>query len=376
MHSRRRRTFPNRLRVLGVLLLACLLAPVVGIAAAGAATGDNVGLSAGHMLLWESDMERQADLNAIAATGAKWVAVDIDWASIEYQKDKFRWGPTDAVVLAAKARGLKVLGIVAYSPKWAQGPDCPAGTTHCLPARAESYAKFAGLVASRYGNFSGYPALRSGITSWQIWNEPNHYPFVQRVDIPGYVNLLKQAYAMIKTKDPYSWVLSGGLAPAPDDPSGKDMTPATFLNSLYYWGARGSFDAVAHHPYSFPCSPLTEAPWNAFYQTLTLRWIMALNGDGSKKIWATETGAPTGADVGACTANSGKSVTEPTQALFAVQYIMRWTKDWGSFTGPLFWFQVRDNGTNVWDWNDNLGLLRRNYSQKQAYPVFKLLMNL
>ena len=32
---------------------------------------------------------------------------------------------------------------------------------------------------------------------------------------------------------------------------------------------------------------------------------MAYNGDGAKKIWGTETGAPTGADVGSCTANAG-----------------------------------------------------------------------
>jgi hypothetical protein len=277
------------------------------------------------------------------------------------------------VVLAAKARGLRVLGIIAYTPKWARPADCPVDNTHCLPQRAEQFAEFAADAASRYGNFSGYGNLRGGITSWQIWNEPNHYPFVQRVDIPLYVNMLKQSYTAIKQRDPYTWVLAGGTAPAPDDPSGKDMSPASFLNAIYFWGARGYFDAFGHHPYSFPCSPLTEAPWNAFYQTLTLHFIMALNGDGAKRIWGTEAGAPTGADVGGCTANSGRSVSEATQAQYAAQYILRWTKDWGAFTGPLFWFQVRDNGTNVWNWNDNLGLLRRNFTAKPAYDVFRML---
>jgi hypothetical protein len=354
VHSRRpstySNTFRNRLRVAGLLLLACLLAPLVGVTAAGAVTGDNVGMSASHTLLWETENERQADLNAIQLSGAKWLAVDVDWASIEYQNNKYRWGPLDNVVLAAKARGLKVLGIVAYSPAWARGPDCPAGTTHCLPKNPQQYADFVADAASRYGNFSGYANLRSGITSWQIWNEPNHYPFVQRVDVPLYVTMLEQAYAAIKQRDPFTYVLAGGTAPAPDDPSGKDMSPASFLNALYFWGARGSFDAFGHHPYSFPCSPLTEAPWNAFYQTLSLHWIMAYHGDGAKRIWATESGAPTGADVNGCSGVGGKSVTEATQAQFAAQYILRWTKDWGSFTGPLFWFQVRDNGTNPWVW--------------------------
>jgi polysaccharide biosynthesis protein PslG len=373
VHSLRPRTYSIKLRAAGLLLLACLLAPLAGMTAADAVTGDNVGLSGGHMLLWESEHDRQADLNAIQLSGAKWVAVDVDWASIEYQNNQYRWGPLDNVVLAAKARGLKVLGIIAYTPKWARPADCPPNNTHCLPQKAEQFAAFAADAASRYGNFSGYPNLRSGITSWQIWNEPNHYPFVQRVDIPLYVNMLKQSYTSIKQRDPYTWVLAGGTAPAPDDPGGKDMSPATFLSSIYFWGARGYFDAFGHHPYSFPCSPLTEAPWNAFYQTLALHWIMVYNGDGAKRIWGTEAGAPTGADVGGCTANAGKSVTETTQSQYAAQYILRWTKDWGAFTGPLFWFQVRDNGTNVWNWNDNLGLLRRNFTAKPAYDVFRLL---
>ena len=325
------------------------------------------------MLLWESEQERQADLNAIQLSGAKWLAVDVDWASIEYQNNKYRWGPLDNVVLNAKARGLKVLGILAYSPKWARGGDCPPDSTHCLPVRSEDYAEFAKVVAQRYGNYAANPALRSGIAGIQVWNEPNHYPFVQSVNVMGYTYMLKLTYNAVKSADWAMWVVAGGTAPAPDDANGKDMSPATFLSAIYFFGGSGAFDAFGHHPYSFPCSPLTEAPWNAFYQTLILHWIMASNGDGAKRIWGTEAGAPTGADVGSCTANSGKSVTEQTQAQYAAQYILRWTKDWGAFTGPLFWFQVRDNGTNVWNWNDNLGLLRRNYTAKPAFDVFRLL---
>jgi hypothetical protein len=361
------------LRAVGLLLLACLLAPLVGTAAADAATGDDLGLSAGHMLLWEKEKDRQADMNAIAVSGAKWLAVDIDWASIEYQNDKYRWAPLDNVVLGAKARGLKVLGILAYSPKWARGADCPAGTTHCLPSRAEYYRDFAKVVTQRYGAYALNPAFRKGISAIQVWNEPNHYPFVQRVDIPRYVAMLRQTFNAVKKYDWAMSVLAGGTAPAPDDPGGRDMSPVSFLNALYFWGARGSFDAFGHHPYSFPCSPLTEAPWNAFFQTLSLHYVMAYHGDGAKRIWGTEAGAPTGADLGGCTASGGRSVTEATQAQFAAQYILRWTKDWGSFTGPLFWFQVRDNGSNAWDWNDNLGLLRRNFTPKPAYDVFRML---
>jgi hypothetical protein len=349
---------------------------VTGATSAGAVTGDNVGVSAGSKVLWESDAERLAELDAIAATGAKWFSLDIDWASIEYQRGKYRWAEVDRVVLQAKARGLKIIGIIAYSPKWARGADCPAGTTHCLPKKAEDYAAFAKVVVQRYGNFATNPAFRSAVLAWQVWNEPNHYPFVQSVNVAYYTYMLKLTWNAIKSVDWAGSVLAGGMSPAPDDPAGKDMSPATFLNGIYFWGGRGSFDAVSNHPYSFPCSPLTVADWNAFYQTLSLHWIMASNGDGAKRIWGTETGAPTGANIGTCSPfNGAVSVSQPTQAVFAAQYVTRWTKDWAGFTGPLIWFQIRDDGTDPMKTDNNFGLLRRNFTEKQAYGTFKWLMS-
>ena len=79
-----------------------------------------------------------------------------------------------------------------------------------------------------------------------------------------------------------------------------DYEPTTWLQGLYARGAGGYFDGVAHHPYSFPCDPLTNAVWNSFTQTPVLYFVMAANGDGNKKVWGTEVGAPTGADVGVC----------------------------------------------------------------------------
>jgi hypothetical protein len=239
--------------------------------------------------------------------------------------------------------------------------------------KAEWYAQFARMAAARYGAFSSNPALRGGISAWQIWNEPNHYPFVQVPDPRFYAAMLRSTYLNVKSVDPFATIVAGGTAPAPDV-AGKDMQPETFLNTIYWFGAKGYFDAFGHHPYSFPCSPLTQASWNAFQQTLTLRLIMAGKGDGAKKIWATETGAPTGADVGQCARANGRSVTERDQATFALQYINQWTKTWGAFTGPLFWYQVRDAGTNPFVYDDHFGLLRRDFSQKPAYQMFKALM--
>ncbi len=147
------------------------------------------------------------------------------------------------------------------------------------------------------------------------------------------------------------------------------MKPVTFLRGIYANGGAGYFDAFGHHPYSFPCSPLQNAEWNAFTQTQYLHNIMAQNGDGGKKIWGTESGAPTGDNVASgCTSGPNVSVSEGTQAQYVADYFKGWTQDFGKFTGPLIWFQIRDSGTNKGDWEQNLGLLRRDFSPEAGVP--------
>jgi polysaccharide biosynthesis protein PslG len=354
--------------------------PVVAPPAPPAETGklgERVGISAGSSILWQSDAVRQRKLDAVAASGAKWFEFDIDWNSIQAAgPTSYMWTNTDNVVRDAKARGLKILAMVGYAPAWARPSSCPAGSDKCLPADPATYAAFAGAAVERYGATAVDPSLRGSILAWQVWNEANHGPFVTKVNVPAYTHMLKLAFMSMKTVDPMAIVLAGGTSPAPDDPSGSDMQPATFLKQMYANGAKGFFDAFSHHPYSFPCTPLTHADWNAFTQTLTLHNLMVANGDSAKKIWATEAGAPTGADIGNCSAGSpGSSVTEANQSKWMEQYFQGWYSEYASFTGPLFWFQIQDNGTDPMVFDDHFGLLRTDFTPKPAYATLQRLTN-
>lgn len=351
-------------------------APGVQAAGTGSALAERTGISAGAGILWTSDAERNRQLDAIAATGARWFGIDVDWNSIQGAgQGRFWWDATDRLVVAARARGLRIMAALAYTPGWARPANCPAGTDKCLPASPEYFADFARGAAQRYGTASTNVGLRGSITVWQIWNEPNHYPFVQpTVDAAYYTQILKRAYVNIKAADPTATVLAGGTAPAPDDTqTHRDMSPMNFLRKIYAYGGKGFFDAFAHHPYSFPCSPLVAAVWNAFTQTKDLHDIMVANGDGAKKVWGTESGAPTGSNLGPC-GSIGKSVSEEQQAQHVADYFQGWNQDFGSFTGPLIWYQIRDNGTDPWNYDDHLGLLRRDWSEKPSYRNFKRLL--
>ena len=367
-----RRAFLTALVLLGTSTAAVFGSAASARADAAPTVGARVGIDASSSLLWEDDAARQSELDAIAASGASWTSLDIDWNSIQPTgPTEFDWSVTDTVVREAASRHLHLIGMLGYAPRWAVDTDCPPDTTHCLAARDEDYARFAKSAALRYGAHSYDPTLRGTIETWQIWNEPNHFPFVQpTVDVGKYTSMLRYAYREIKRVDASSTVLAGATAPAPDDPKGRDVAPLTFLEGIYAHGGGDSFDALAHHPYSFPCSPLVNQPWNAFMQTYWLHQALVRHGDGDRKIWGTEIGVPTGADVGTCGNDNGLSLTEADQQTFMTDAVRAWTQTFGRFTGPLLWFQIRDAGTDPANPDDHFGLVRRDFTTKPAYDAF------
>jgi hypothetical protein len=328
------------------------------------------GITPGSGLLWEPAGDLNRDLDAIAATGARWISIDVDWNSIQHDgPDDWWWNATDRAVLAARARGLSVHGMLAYAPPWARAATCPGSTTHCFPANPADFAHFAQGAVARYGALGPDPALRGSISAWSIWNEPNHQEFALPYPDPVlYTRMLGAAYPLMKQADPSTTVITGGTAPAPDE-APREWSPQLWLQSIYAQIAKDGgnpdryFDAVGHHPYSYPTNPLDAHSWNAFTQVLTLHFVMAAHGDGDKKVWGTEAGGPTGTDPVA--------LTDAKQAQWARDYYRGWNSaQYRDITGPLFWFQHRDTGTNPADWPGNLGLLRKNWDPKPAYYAF------
>ena len=149
---------------------------------------------------------------------------------------------------------------------------------YAQPASAAAFATWAGAVAARYGT--------KGVQYFEIWNEPNLAVFWSPTPDPAaYTADLKAAYAAIKAADPSAVVLSGGLAPAEND--GTDIDPRTFLQDMYADGAKGSFDGLGFHPYSYPDSPDTVASWSGWSMMAdtspSMRSIMVQNGDSGRR---------------------------------------------------------------------------------------------
>jgi polysaccharide biosynthesis protein PslG len=262
--------------------------PFTSATSAAGSTNVVYGIS-DSILLSDSATEQVQQFKAMKAMGITSVRVDASWAKGQPDgPESFDFASLDQIVASLHKVGLSADLIIDQTPSWAAVSD-RQGTTWAQPASASAFAAWAGAVAARYADSSVVKYL-------EIWNEPNIVNFWRpQPDPAAYTMDLKAAYAAIKRVDPSIVVLSGGLAPAVN--GRQNYNPRTFLKDMYTAGAKGSFDAVAYHPYSYPASPDQFRTWSAWSQlsetSPSLRSVMIENGDSAKKVWITEFGAPT-----------------------------------------------------------------------------------
>ena len=261
------------------------------------------------------------------------------------------------------AWGLKVDVLLTDSPIW-------AATADGSPSPAD-FAAFAKAAATKFAPL--------GISTFEIWNEENDtQPWGAAFSPAEYTALLRASYAAIKSANAKAEVLVGGLAAEPNASRGASYEPVTFLTEMYAAGAKGSFDAVADHPYSFPDLPQQTNSWNPFTYLPTLHQIMVEHGDGSKQIWLTEYGAPTSGVAAAVKHRSGSSeprrrrpASPPTRhrLLFQAESITD-AFDWAqqhSWVGPLFVF---DWQSSSYDTYGDYGIFNANGTPTRAAAAF------
>jgi hypothetical protein len=310
------------------------------------AVGERAGFAEGASIGGRQGATLRAELAGIAATGARYLRIDVDWSYVGRDRGNPDWSVVDRIVDAAQVCGLEVLGVLAYTPPWAR----PPGTSdHHPPGDPAAFAAFAGSAVERFGP--------RGVRNWEVWNEPNLGLFWSPQPEPAsYAALLAPTYDAIKAVDPGAVVITGGLSPAPNAADGSAIAPVTFLEAVYRAGGGGRFDAVGHHPSNYPFLPMRKVDHyndNAFARvTPKLHDVMAAHGDGDKKIWATEMGAPT------VRGNSPQYVAD-----YLTQAYEAWNR-W-PFTGPLIWYSYLDSGTDPSDVEQNFGLVRADFTSKE-----------
>ncbi len=306
-------------------------------------------------LLGESASTQAAQLAGMKAIGISEIRLDADWDWVQYGgENSFDWAQLDQAVASVRAARMSLDLIVDGCPPWA-AVSGTEGDPSPQPASSARYAHWAAEVAARYGP--------RGVGTFEIWNEPNNVAFWQPAPNPAaYTADLIAAYQAIKDVDPPAFVLSGGLAPESND--GTNISPVTFLQRIYAYGARGHFDGVGYHPYSYPALPKTYDSWSGWSQmdqtSPSIRSVMAANGDRGKRIYITEVGAPSGGPQGV---GQRSQATEFTQAIEAAK-----TTSW---IGGIYLYTWQDDGTDTRNTEDWFGLVTAAGVHKPAYAAVK-----
>lgn len=284
-----------------------------------------------------------ARLSELQALGVTDLRIAVPWVYIEPAKGSYNWAKMDAVVEAATAMGFTLTGAVTATPTWAGLPLAGAPDP-------DTYAAFAGSVAERYG---------SQIAAYEVWNEPNGVIFYAPVDPAGYTRMLKAAYSAIKAANPDAMVVAGALG-ATGTVSGITLSPQQFLAQMYDAGAAGYFDALSYHPYHYtlPFSAGAGTINAPLEQVKALYALMVANGDGDKRIWATEYGTAT---------TPGWGVTQSEQAALLRDFLTAWSQL--SYTGPAFVYTSQDAQTGILNHEYNFGLFTSDGKPKPAAQV-------
>jgi chitodextrinase len=241
-----------------------------------------LGFSTGCCITGNANRVRMLD--EAAAAGIKRIRDEIWWAAVEPTNGSFNWTNYVSFVNLAKSKGIDVLYILQNTPAWANG-----GQSYKVPpTNPADFGDFCGQAARTLGPL--------GVRAFEVWNEANLQDYFQpRPDAAKYVELLKACYNAIKSVDPTIMVISSGLSPYGEigaEAANGTVNPVTFLQRMYGNGAAGYFDALGWHPYSSEGATLfTWSGWSQMSETnASARSLMVANGDGAKRIWATEMG--------------------------------------------------------------------------------------
>jgi hypothetical protein len=231
--------------------------------------------------------ERDAWLDRTAAVAADTVRIDIGWPAVggptrpadfaarDPADPHYDFARADAAIVAARARGLRVLASFTGAPAWVDAPgrpdDVAPGTWKPSPDALEEYGA---ALARRYSGSFPDPArpgrLLPKVKAFQVWNEPNLSKYLNpqwagsRPASPQvYKAMLNGFYKGVKSVSSKPLVVTAGTAPFGDPQAGGNrVQPARFWRELLCVRRVGGrlrattcptparFDVLAHHPYS------------------------------------------------------------------------------------------------------------------------------
>jgi hypothetical protein len=304
--------------------------------------------------------------------GFTWIKLQIRWENQEPSPGAIDYGTLDGVVSLANGAGKKLLFSVVTTPHWARART----EGHGPPDDPNNYGNFVASIAQRYCG---------KVQAIEVWNEQNlltEWNTGRGINAKEYMDLLKLAYGRIKAVCPGMIVVSGAPTPTGLSDGWTAMDDVEYLRRMYNNGLKNYCDAVGVHPSGFDNPP--DANWRtwkdssgfnghrSFFFSNTIQSyhdVMVQNGDGNKRLWATEFGWATIENMSAAP-NPGyeyaRTNTEASQADYLVK-AMQIAKQSG-YMGVMFIWNLDFAIETGAGWEGaKFGLLRADGTPRPAY---------
>ena len=278
-------------------------------------------------------------LDIAKAAGFSFVRMDLLWAKLE-NAEEYHFGPFDELMRSLEQRNLGVLWILDY------GHPKHGGASPKSDEDVNAYSRYVAAVVS---HFRGHNAR------FEIWNEPNIKQFLP--DPNAYVRLLPAALDSVRRNDTDALVSTGGT-------SGFDRA---FLTSILQLRSTKKASAIAVHPYR-DSGPETSVPDFVLLGDLIRRVGMNL------PVWSTEWGYSSAGNGISHLGDDGHSdIARRRQAVLTVRECLTlWTL--GVRMAVLY--DLRDDGPNPLNPEQNFGLLDQDNNAKPAMEAIRTLMRL
>jgi polysaccharide biosynthesis protein PslG len=280
--------------------------------------------------------ERALDL--AQAAGFTWVRMDFPWADVYKGNSVYDFGNQDRLVAAAEARGMKVIFILNF------GHELFTGAWNIQPTTPSAIKAFGDYAYEAAKHYTGHAVV------WEVWNEPNIANFWPPApNVAQYTALLKETVQSLQEGNPDARIITGGL-------SGYDYT---FLESYLDTGSAVGASGIGIHPYGL----LT--PEEVSDYTLLMRAIIKETLVANPPVWDTEWG------YSSTYFGDGNSTGARTQQ--AIMVCRELISAWAVGFPLIIYYDIRDDGTDPKNSEQNFGLLANDYSDKTTMQAVRTL---
>lgn len=280
-------------------------------------------------------------LDAAQNAGLTSIRDECWWSEVEKVKGTFTFPRTvDRLIRSVQRRGLNMLMILNHNnPLYAAG----AGSGISTDSNRIAFTRYCREVVKRYS--------RLGVKQYEIWNEPNVKSFWDpQPSAMEYLQLLKMVYPAIKQVDSTVTVVAGATSPVDTGAAVQGQVLwLRYVKELFENDGGRCMDGLSFHFYRFDHGP--EA-----YLTRDIQNLQSIVGT-NRQLWVTEAGYPT------------SSVWPHTSLEDQANYVARLYLLGRSVPNlaHIYYYDLRDDGTNAADNESNFGLLFHDNSPKPSY---------